>query len=324
MKAAIRLQSFLFIVATSCAPPVSQNVPKRVGIKNVQVPMSELKPLATFSLGGKPDWTVITGDAVWISNSELHAVQRIDPRTNQVIAKVDLPGKPCSGLVYGFGSVWSPICGNGKGLARIDPVANRVTAILPLFAADDEGSIAASEGSVWLVANNEGLLLRVDPKTDQVKQEIHVPAGSYNPMYSDGIVWVTGIEKGVLTPVNADTGEVMAPIAVGSRPRFLTAGAGLIWTLNQGDGSVTRVDAKTRRVTARIEVGIPGPGGEICYSDGSVWTTVIGIPLTKIDVKGNKVEKQWVGLGGDSVRYGHGTLWLTDLEHGQVWRLKGP
>lgn len=299
----------------------SQEEPKRVGIRELQAPMLELKPTATIELGGKPDWTVITDDAVWVSNSELRAIQRIDPETNHVVAQVDLPGEPCSGLTYGFGSVWSPICDGQKGLARIDAGTNRVTAILPVVPADDEGSIATSEDSVWLVTNKDGLLLRIDPKTNSVRQEIHLPPGSYNPVYSEETIWVTNIERGTLIAVDANTGEVRKEESVGEQPRFLTAGEGSIWVLLQSDGSVTRVEAKTVYAWANIPAGIPGHGGEICYGNGAVWTTVIDIPLTKIDAKSNRVVKQWVGVGGDSVRYGHGSLWLTDLKHGKMWRL---
>ena len=295
--------------------------PQRVGIKDVQVPMSELKPLATIELGGKPDWTVITEDAVWVSNSELHAIQRIDPKTNEVVAKVDLSGEPCSGLAYGFGSVWSPICDGHKGLARIDATTNRVTAILSIVPADDEGSIAASEDSVWLVTNKDGLLLRIDPETNSVRQEIHLLPGSYNPMFIDGTIWVTNIERGTVIAVDANSGKVRKEERVGERPRFLTAGEGSIWVLLQSDGSVTRVDAKAVYAWANIPAGIPGHGGEICYGDGAIWATVIDIPLTKIDAKSGHVVKQWVGAGGDSVRYGHGSLWLTDLKHGKMLRI---
>jgi streptogramin lyase len=299
----------------------SQEEPKRVGIKKLQAPMSELKPTATIELGGKPDWTVITDDAVWVSNSELHAIQRIDPVTNRVVTQVDLPGEPCSGLAYGFGSVWTPICDGQKGLARIDASANRVMAILPVVPADDEGSIATSEDSVWLVTNKEGLLLRIDPKTNSVRQEIQLPPGVFNPIYGDGTIWVTNIEKGTVIAINADTGKVRKEEMVGERPRFLTAGAGSIWVLLQSDGSVTRVDAKNANAWANIPVGIPGQGGEICFGGGFVWATVMDIPLTKIDPQTGQVVKQWVGPGGDSVRYGHGSLWLTDLKHGQMWRI---
>jgi YVTN family beta-propeller protein len=95
---------------------------------------------------------------------------------------------------------------------------------------------------------------------------------------------------------------------VGSKPRFLAIGGGSIWTLNQGDGTVSRVDEKGRRVTATIQVGIPGAGGDIGYGAESVWPTVFGVPLTRIDASTNKVVRQWVGKGGDSLRYGFGSI----------------
>ena len=99
-------------------------------------------------------------------------------------------------------------------------------------------------------------------------------------------------------------------------------GRGLaLWTLNQGDGTVSRVDAKTGKVTATIELGIPGTGGEMAFGDGFVWATVFQIPLSKIDPATNSVVKQWFGAGGDSVRIGHGSLWLSNLREQNVWRI---
>ncbi len=40
----------------------------RPGVKEVQVPLDELKPSATFQLGGDPDWLAISDDAVWVGN----------------------------------------------------------------------------------------------------------------------------------------------------------------------------------------------------------------------------------------------------------------
>jgi YVTN family beta-propeller protein len=100
--------------------------------------------------------------------------------------------------------------------------------------------------------------------------------------------------------------------------------AGSIWTLNQGNGSVTRVDAKTRSVTAKIPAGIPGPGGDICYGAGAVWATVFDVPLTQISPESNKVVRQWIGAGGDAIRFRQDSLWLTDLRNGLLWRLAPP
>lgn len=283
--------------------------------------MSELKPAHTFELGGAPDWMVVTDDAVWISNDKINAVQRIDPRSNTVVAKIDLPAPPCSGLAFGFGSVWVPLAGTPRSLARVDPSTNRIAAILPFGTADDEGGIAAGGDSLWIVSDQQGTLLRIDPAANSLRQKISIAPGSYNPLFSDGVIWVTGNESSVLTAVDAVSGEILAVIPVGLHPRFLTAGAGSIWTLNQGDGSVTRVDARSRTVTATIEAHSPGHGGEICFGVSSIWTTVIKVPLTRIDGATAQVTAQWVGAGGDSVRFGHDSVWLTDIRRGLLWRI---
>jgi DNA-binding beta-propeller fold protein YncE len=91
--------------------------------------------------------------------------------------------------------------------------------------------------------------------------------------------------------------------------------------LNQGDGTVTRVDSQSKKVIATINVGIPGPGGDIAFGEGSVWTSVFGVPVTAIDGKTDKVLRQWVGPGGDSLRFGHDSVWLTDYKRGTLSRI---
>jgi virginiamycin B lyase len=310
--------TLVFIAAVSAA---TQDQPiTRPGVKAVQSPLTNLKPIATFDLGGDPDWLAISGDAVWVTNDQLKAVQRIDPRTNKLVAKIEFPDEPCSGLTFAFGCLWVPVCGKPATLARVDPATNKIIATLPVGPADSEGGLTASDDSLWIVSDENGTLLRIDPATNTVRAKIQIPPGSFNPLYREGTVWITGNKTSVLTPVNAKTNEVGPSISVGPNPRFLTSGANSIWTLNQGDGTVTRVDAKTRRVIATIPAGIPGHGGEIAFGANSIWATVIDKPLTQISPSSNKVVRQYTGPGGDSVRFGHNSLWLTHLRGGLLWR----
>jgi virginiamycin B lyase len=291
------------------------------GVKEVQVPFQSLKPSATFKIGKTADWVLVTDDAVWVGGSKPYSVQRIDPSTNKIVAKIRLPGEACSGLAFGFGSVWVPVCGKSARLARVDVNTNEISAILPFGTAGAEAGITASSDSIWIVPDKKGTLARVDPRSNTIRQRISIPPGSYNPIFSDGMIWITGVDNDVLTIVDASTGDVLTSLPVGPRPRFLTSGGGSIWTLNQGDGTVSRVDTSTRKVTATIPVGIPGVGGEICYGADSVWTAKFDIPLTRIDTKTNKVSRQWVGRGGDAVRFGHDSIWLTDYHRGLLWRI---
>jgi virginiamycin B lyase len=302
------------------APPAETHVP-RPGVKEVQTPFAVLRPSATFKIGGTADWVLVTGDAVWVAGSKPYSVQRIDPKTNSIVATVRLSGEACSGIEFGYGSVWVPVCGKHPALVRISALTNRITAVLPIAPAGAEGGITAGGDSVWMMTDEHGTLSRIDPTSNQVRQTISIPAGSYNPLFADGIVWVTGFDGNVVTAVDASSGTVLASIAVGPKPRFLTAGAGSIWTLNQGDGTVSRVDESSRQVAATIQLGIPGAGGDICFGEDSVWATVFDIPLTRINATNNQVSRQWIGRGGDSLRLGHGSAWLTDYKRGLLWRI---
>ncbi len=318
--------SLVFVVAMLSirAPAQDSDAEAKIappGIREVQAPFASLKPEATFKIGENADWVEITDDAVWVASSKPASVHRIDPKTNKEVAAVPLPGDPCAGLASGFGSLWVPLCGHPNSLARVNANTNRISAILPMGPAGEEGGIATSRDSVWLVSDDAGTLVRINPGTDKIRQKISIAAGSYNPCFSEGAVWITSGTANLLTEVDATTGEVMAAIPVGSKPRFLTAGAGSIWTLNQGDGTVTRVDAHTKRVIATIAAGIPGHGGDIAWGAGSIWVTILGVPLTVIDAATNEVVRQWTGPGGDSLRFGHDSIWLTDYKQGTLSRI---
>lgn len=280
--------------------------------------VATLHPIV-LHVGGTPDWLAITPSAVWVANDALKAVQRISPTGKKVEATVLVPGEPCSGLTYAFGSVWAPICGAHPGVARIDPERNVVIKFLPIAPALSEGGITASPDSVWLVTR-EGVLARIDPDRNRVRQTVAIAQGSFNPLYSSQVVWVTGGTTNTVIAVDARSGEVIATIATGSKPRFLTTGDGMLWTLDQGDGSISKIDMKRRKLVALIPADIPGGGGDISYGAGAVWASIIGVPLTRLSVPCNKLA-QWVGRGGDEVRFGDGAIWLTDYHNGRIFRI---
>lgn len=303
-----------------------RNPPPGVSTPGVKRPMEGLKPIAEISIPGVPDWQMVTADSLWVSNGPKDTVHRIDAKTSKQVAVVTVGKRPCSGLAEGFGSLWVPLCGErqtkaGAGLARVDEKTNQVIATIPVGPADSEGGVATSRDAVWIVSDPKGVLSRVDPKTNKVVAEIPVPAGSVAVYYFGDSVWVTANKTAQLIRVNAKTNKVMAEIAVGKDPRFLTAGGGSVWTVNQGDGTVTRVNGKTGKVEATIEAGLIATGGEVSFGGGGLWVTLFDIPITFIDEKTNQVTKQWVGPGGDAIRFGHGSIWLSNLRQQNVWRL---
>jgi virginiamycin B lyase len=300
--------------------PLHDKQPHKPGVKDAQVSLESLEPSHTFEVGGVPDWMVVTNDAVWLANRPQKKVRRIDPAANKVVAEIEFPKQVCSGLASGFGSIWVPLCDAVPGLGRIDITTNTIAATLPFGPIDTEGGITVSTDAVWIVIDTMGTLARIDPKTNTVAATIKLPPSARNPLFADGTLWVSDVENNALIMIDPATNAIIGTLPVGPRPRFMTAANGSLWTLNQADGSLTRIDTKTRMVTATIKAGIPGTGGEIAYGAGAVWTTVFDIPLTRIDGTTNVVTRQWVGSGGDSVRFGFGSVWLTHARAGLLWR----
>jgi len=315
---AFGLVSAASVSAQNTPPPAPKPRPG-VADPSVKIPAEKLVPIAVFDIPGAPDWMAID-QHVWISNSPKNNVTRIDPKTNRIVANIGVGKRPCSGLAAGFGSVWVPNCGD-KTVSRIDLKTGKVTATWPQTIASSEGGIAVAAGSFWMMADNKGALVRIDPKTNAVIATIQIAPGSFAVAASGDTLWITSNEQSLVTRVNAKTNAVEATVPTGQKPRFLAIGEGSVWTLNQGDGTISRVDMKTNKLITNIEAGLPGGGGEIAVGAGSVWVTMMQIPLTRIDIATNKVVQQFVGKGGDSVRFGFGSVWLSDLEGGKLLRL---
>lgn len=300
--------------------------PERVALRDLTIwpvtdppDLSTVHPLAKFTIPGSPDWLAVD-ESVWISNKPKDNLTQIDPKTNRIIATIATGKGPCAGLAMGFDSIWVPNC-NDQTISRFDARTARLLATLPITIADSEGTISAGEGSVWMPSDPSGVLSRIDPNTNKVVARIQVPPGSFAAVVGDGAVWVTCTKSNLVSRVDPKAGKVTATIPVGPSPRFLAVGLGAVWTLNQGDGSVTRIDPATNKVTATIPVGVPGEGGDIDTGEGAVWVTAMGKPLSRIDPATNQVVKQYVGKGGDALRVGHGSLWLSNHEFEEVWRI---
>ena len=290
--------------------------PRGLSTPGITASMKSIRPLATFNVPGAPDWMTITESSVWITSEPTNTVTKLNSRTNTIGHLVTVV-KPCSGLAYGYGSIWSPSCGE-QALVRFNAETGEIQAKIALRPADSEGSVAIGAGSVWMLISGSGVLVRIDPKTNGISKKIRVPPGSVACLFGGGRVWVSSPVTGIVASVDPLSNKVTDEIKVGNNPRFLTFGEGAVWILKQGDGEISRIDASTCKLVTNIEAGLQGEGGEITFGEGAIWATIIGFPITKIDPKSNTVTRQWSGPGGDSIRVGLGSLWLTDIKGHKV------
>jgi virginiamycin B lyase len=288
--------------------------------------MAELPIVARIRVPVGPGWLATGFGSVWLSKSESHAVLRIDPATNRLVATIPVGSDPELGIGIGFGAVWiaDP---KDHSLTQIDPKTNRVVRTLAVdLAGETEGSIGVGEGGIWLLTNRQGAdsgtLSRVDPVSGQVTADIPVRPQSHAALVAFHAVWVTCTGAGTVSRIDPRTNAVVAEIPVHSSPRFLAAGAGSVWVLHQGDGTLARIDPATNRVSAVVAVGVPGDGGDLVVAANSVWVGGEGVPLSQIDPRTNRLVRQFVGgEKDDTLRVGFGYAWVVDELNGQIWKI---
>jgi hypothetical protein len=239
-----------------------------------------------------------TEDAVWVASTGL--LERIDPRTNSVVARVRIPERYISAIAVEPAAVWAiTVDRSAEGiLVRVDPQTNEIVAEIPLGPqiAGYEDEVRLGAGSVWVLgvrwferenAEYGSDLIRIDPESNAIVARI--PVGGFHMVVGTDEVWVRFPADGVF---DASSGErwlwtrIHVPTNESSEPfRFEDDGLKLVsptalWSVGYDEQEyvrVTRFDPDTFDVEARSEPirsyyhdAVLDPGS------GSVWVSTIG------------------------------------------------
>ena len=135
-------------------------------------------------------------------------------------------------------------------------------------------------------------------------------------------MWVPNCGDYTLSRVDLKTGVVTATIqvAIGDSEGRLAVGAGAVWLCTDPKGVLARIDPSSNKVVAEIKVQ-PRSFAVAC-DESAVWaTSTEKSVLMCIDPRLNQVVQQFAGAGGDEIQIGKGSVWLSNLRAGNVWRL---
>jgi hypothetical protein len=307
----------------------------------VQIPFASVKAEAEWSLA--PRWIVFS-DTILIPN-KAGGLERLDAKTNKLVDPVPGVTKLCGGAAIDFNSLWIPDCGN-HALLRLDakvaadpkapkrgrggrgPSAEAEPAKLADPVKIDSGvgsalpAVAANPDSVWILSDDKTTLSRVDPDQNKIVSELRLPAGCNTLTFGETALWVTCPSENRVLRINPETTLIEKRIEVSPQPAALAMGESSVWVLCLKEGKVERVDPKTNKVTKTIETGVTGAtAGGIAIGQGSIWVTLTGFPITRIDPASEKVVQQFWGAGGGAIQFGQGSVWLTNLREGTLWRI---
>ena len=227
----------------------------------------------TISLENRtPTGLTVGAGAVWIAHGQLGQLSRVDPQFNHVTKTIPVAGADSQrGAVdVGAGSVWA-VYGDST-VARIDPVAVRVSG--SSFAGTNPTAVVVASGLVWVANSGDATVSRFNPSTVEegpIGIPISVGRTPNGIAFGEGAIWVANTEDDRVTRIDPST-TATTPISVGDGPTAVAVGAGSVWVANTAAGTVSRIDPATNKVVRTIEVG-NAPAG-MAVAGGLVWVTV--------------------------------------------------
>jgi serine/threonine-protein kinase len=250
------------------------------------------------------------------------ALQRIDPRTNQLAATLDVGGDP-TGVAVGKQGVWVIQLDENR-ITKVDPSRDSV---LATSSSPGPKSIAAGGGFVWVV-NRDDTVSQLLPVTAAHVLEVPVPETTELVTFGARAVWVASPGTGVVARIDPQSAEVSDTLDVAVEIgllRQIAAGAEAVWVSTSDvladDFSVLRIDPATSRVTSRTPVRRGAAG--IAAGAGAVWVAnTLGATVSQIEPRTNRVVRTiGVGEGPIGVAVGAGAVWVTNHREGTVSRI---
>ena len=199
----------------------------RVDPDSMKVTRTQRLPDTTKGAGGSANpglpRIAVGAGAVWAINPD-DTISRIDPKTGRLVATID--GVAASTIAAGEEGVWFLSWGE-RSAKRLDTRTNRVTETIPLASYSLSG-IAVGGGSVWVTAQDEGLLWRVEAGPDPSGSTIDVGVGATYVAFGDGAAWTGNYIDGFVSRIAPRTNRVTGRVSVGAA-QALGAGAGSAW-----------------------------------------------------------------------------------------------
>jgi branched-chain amino acid transport system substrate-binding protein len=248
----------------------------------------------TFNTAATPTDVAVGAGAVWIGNAAAKpsaaqpgsrlpvSIDRLDPITGDVVARIALPpappGSEVGSLVPGLNrrhvaaisdAVW--VVGPGQAVSRIDPRTNTIVATVPDLQAEN---IAAAEGEVWVTSGGE--LIEIDPIRNAVAgRSFLTDYGLSDIAIGAGSAWVADPGVGKVWRIGTGPGGERVEIDVVPWVASVAFGNGGLWATSEIADEVHRIDPRTN--TAALVGRVPAPRG-VDAGDQAIWVTVAQPP----------------------------------------------
>ena len=238
-------------------------------------------------VGRSPVGVAVSTETAWVINEKDRTVEGLDATSGTVRDQGLSVGGTPAGVAFGANYVW----------------------------------VAVSYG----VSSAHGAyVVRVDPVTDQVDEQISVGDGAQGITVGpgqNGSVWVTDPVSDDVIKIDSQTGASSTPIPVGGEPEAIAVSADAVWVANTLDESLWRLDPLTGAVVAKISLPIHPTA--VAVSSDSVWVaSLTGNKVIRIDPTTNTtLDEITVPAGPAALALGDGALWVACVRADEVVRV---
>jgi DNA-binding beta-propeller fold protein YncE len=216
-----------------------------------------------------PFWPTETltfyGPSPWVACKEQARVVRVDPKRRRIMASLRLDA-PVIAVATGYSSIWA--LDSSSTLYRIRPATARITKRIDLGARAPY-NIWIGAGSVWVVDDGAGQVIRVSAATNRVVARISVGDGPADMVFGDTGAWVINHRDRGLVRIglgsNAATRLATIP---GDAPERMARLAGSLWITGRGT-DLLQVSPQTGALQATVEIGASGI--DVIATADSLW-----------------------------------------------------
>jgi glutamine cyclotransferase len=273
--------------------------------------------------------------SIWVITHRGGSLYRIDPRTNKVLATINVADALCFVPASGAGKLWVSGCDEGNGSLNgftyeVDPTTDHVVGRIP----GQDPSFG--DGSVWTA--HEKSVYRIDPVSRLVLAKIPVPGANPQSVsgwtiggIAYGSVWATTDTTAVRISTTTDTVTNVIPLPdIGNAvfatgyigPSPIATADGKVW-LVQYPG-LYQIDPLTSIAQATaVHVGPFDQWGDasIVANDGSLWLRTTDSQVVRVNPATATVLQRYPAAGaGGGVAVASGSLWVVNAGSDTVWR----
>jgi YVTN family beta-propeller protein len=263
--------------------------------------------------------------AVWVMNNDSSTLMRVDPETNEIVARTKILDT-AEDAATGSGALWLSNSAIDT-VSRIDPSTNEVTA--EIRAGPHPAGIDASHGTVWVANSGGPSVSRIDPQTNRVVATIRVGppqsccAEHMSVFVSGDDIWAAVPNANEIVRIDSATNTVAARVHMPYSPcAFIAADAHTVWNSAGGCGDVIgRIDADSGKVVSTLQ-GEPHPVG-LAVAFKSVWVAALGASsIDQLDPETGRLRAR-LPIGGNPVALeaGFGSIWVAD-DRGRLLRIE--